>query len=93
MKLLRSLVSPRYSLSVISLAVVGIQWLYGVIIITPYNHRNVLYLDETLEKFGLSSIFSKCGILQRSTLSTFQINASQTSVLRSLMSQETVSKF
>ena len=28
--------------------------------------------DETLEKFGLSSIFSKCGIFKRSILSTFR---------------------
>ena len=29
--------------------------------------------DETLEKLGLSSIFSECGIFQRSTLSTFSM--------------------
>ena len=31
------------------------------------------HFDETLEKFGHSSIFSKCGIFQRSTLSTFSM--------------------
>ena len=30
--------------------------------------------DETLEKFGLSSRFSECGIFQRSILSTFRWN-------------------
>ena len=33
----------------------------------------LVHSDETLEKFDLSSIFSKCGIFQRSTLSTFSM--------------------
>ena len=48
------------------------------------SHRNFLsveffrdlylvHFDEALEKFDLSSIFSKCGIFQRSTLSTFSM--------------------
>ena len=33
---------------------------------------HLVYFDETFEKFGLSSIFSKCGIFKRSILSTFR---------------------
>ena len=34
---------------------------------------HLVHFDETLEKFDLSSIFSMCGIFQRSTLNTFSM--------------------
>ena len=36
-----------------------------------FRGSHLVYSDETLEEFGLSTIFSECGIFQKSTLSTF----------------------
>ena len=36
-----------------------------------FRGSHLVYFDETLEKFGLSSIFSECWIFQGSTLITF----------------------
>ena len=36
-----------------------------------FRGSHLVYSDETLEEFGLSTISSECGIFQKSTLSTF----------------------
>ena len=45
-----------------------------------FRGSHLVYFDETLEEFGLSLVFSECGIFQRFILSTFSMQ-----LLRSLI--------
>ena len=46
-----------------------------------FRGSHLVFFDEALEKFRLPSIFSKCGIFERSTLSTFSIKPLRNLVL------------
>ena len=81
-KPLRSLISHRYSLSVEFFSGAHLEhfrwnswevWTsIDIFKVRNFSEVHTWYIfDETLEKFGLSSIFSECGIFQRSILSTF----------------------